>query len=137
MKFASVEMNVHSWQGLVAGTCGHQTRYLDQRSAQNPKCIVLIAKMNLQDFTTSSGQKDLPPSHALESTALQKTTFWENEVLHSNSCKKKTAANWTELCEAERFLEILRVLLQRASLPQTVETEPQSTCRLEIQYIFR
>ena len=59
VKFASVEMNVHSWQGLVAGTCGHQTRYLDQRSAQNPKCIVLLAKMSLQDFTTSSGQKDL------------------------------------------------------------------------------
>ena len=59
VKFASVEMNVHSWQGLVAGTCGHQTRYLDQRSAQKPKCIVLLAKMSLQDFTTSSGQKDL------------------------------------------------------------------------------
>ena len=44
MKFASVEMNVHSWQGLVAGTCGHQTRYLDQRSAQNPKCIALSPK---------------------------------------------------------------------------------------------
>ena len=52
-------MNVHSWQGLVAGTCGHQTRYLDQRFAQKPKCIVLLAKMSLQDFTTSSGQKDL------------------------------------------------------------------------------
>ena len=102
MKFASVEMIVHSWHGLVAGTCGHQIRYLDQRSAQNPKCIVLIAKMNLQDFTTSSGQKDLPPSHALESTALQKTTFWENEVLHSNRYKKKTAANWTDLCEDDR-----------------------------------
>jgi len=59
VKLASVEMNVHSWQGLVAGTCGHQTHYLDQRSAQNPKCIVLLAKMSLQDFTTSSGQKDL------------------------------------------------------------------------------
>ena len=59
MKSASAEMNVHSWQGLVAGTCGHQTRHLDQRSAQNPKCIVLLAKMSLQDFTTSSGQKDL------------------------------------------------------------------------------
>ena len=102
MKLASVEMNAHNWQRLVAGTCGHQTRYLDQRSAQNPKCIVLIAKMNLQDFTTSSGQKDLPPSPALESTALQKTTFWENEVLHSNRYKKKTAANWTDLCKDDR-----------------------------------
>ena len=30
------------------------------------------------------------------------TTFWENEVLHSNSCNKKTAANWTVLCKDGR-----------------------------------
>ena len=36
VKLACVEMNVHSWQRLVAGTCGHQTRYLDQRFAQKP-----------------------------------------------------------------------------------------------------
>ena len=131
MKFASVEMNVHSWQGLVAGTCGHQTRYLDQRSAQNPKRIVLIAKMNLQDFTTSSGQKDLPPSHALESTALQKTTFWENEVLHSNSCKKKPAANWTDLCKDGRdqqcVSELNGVLYRERSESYQERTETAET----------
>ena len=130
MKSASAEMNVHSWQGLVAGTCGHQTRYLDQRSAQNPKCIVLIAKMNLQDFTTSSGQKDLP-SHALESTALQKTTFWENEVLHSNSCKKKTAANWTDLCKDGRdqqcVSELNGVLYRERSESYQERTETAET----------
>ena len=44
MKSASAEMNVHSWQGLVSGTRGHQIRYLDKRYAQNPKCIVLSPK---------------------------------------------------------------------------------------------
>ena len=44
VKLASAEMNAHSWHGLVAGTCGHQIRYLDQRSAQKPKCIALSPK---------------------------------------------------------------------------------------------
>ena len=44
VKSASAEMNVHSWQGLVSGTCGHQIRYLDKRYAQNPKCIALSPK---------------------------------------------------------------------------------------------
>ena len=44
MKSASIETNVHRWHGLVAGTCGHQIRYLDQRYAQNPKCVVLSPK---------------------------------------------------------------------------------------------
>jgi hypothetical protein len=120
VKSASAEMNVHSWQGLVAGTCGHQTRHLDQRSAQNPKCIVLFAKMSLQDFTTSSGQKDL---HAWSSMhvlvrgsnriLISHTLIYgdsgtclccrcrkqrrEIEVLHSNRSQKESAANWTEL----------------------------------------
>ena len=34
-------MNVHSWQGLVAGTRGHCIRHLYKRSAQKPKRIVL------------------------------------------------------------------------------------------------
>ena len=55
VKSASVEMNVHSWQGLVAGTCGHQTRYLDQRSAQNPKCIALSPKHVYTPATRNSG----------------------------------------------------------------------------------
>ena len=114
MKFASVEMNVHSWQGLVAGTCGHQTRYLDQRSAQKPKCIVLLAKMSLQDFTTSSGQKDFHAwssmhvlvrgsNRILISHTLINIYYGDSgKVLHSNRSQKKTAANWTELCEAEK-----------------------------------
>ena len=125
MKFASVGMNVHSWQGLVSGTCGHQTRYLDQRSAQNPKCIVLLAKMSLQDFTTSSGQKDLRMViHACFGSRVEPDTDLsysyiygdsgtrlccrcrkqrrEIEVLHSNRCKTQTAANWTDLCEDGR-----------------------------------
>ena len=59
MKSACEGMNVHSGQGLVVDTRGHETRYLDRSIAQKPKCIVLLAKMSLQDFTTSSGQKDL------------------------------------------------------------------------------
>ena len=55
MKLASVEMNAHSWQGLVAGTCGHQTRYLDQRFAQKPKCIALSPKHVYTPATRNSG----------------------------------------------------------------------------------
>ena len=44
MKSSSVEMNIHSWQGLAADIYDHKIRYLDQRSAQNPKCIVLSPK---------------------------------------------------------------------------------------------
>ena len=44
MESSSVEMNIHSWQGLAADTYDHKIRYLDQRSAQNPKCIVLSPK---------------------------------------------------------------------------------------------
>ena len=99
MKLASVEMNVHSWQGLVAGTCGHQTRHLDQRSAQNPKCIVLLAKMSLQDFTTSSGQKDLHALviHACFGSRVEPDTdlsysyiwgFWYTSLLPLQKAKK-------------------------------------------------
>ena len=55
MKFASVGMNVHSWQGLVAGTRGHQTRYLDQTYAQNTKCIALSPKHVYTPATRNSG----------------------------------------------------------------------------------
>ena len=48
-------MNVHSWQGLVSSTCGRQTRYLDQRSAQNPKCIALSPKHVYTPATRNSG----------------------------------------------------------------------------------
>ena len=55
MKLASAEMNAHSWQCLVAGTCGHQIRYLDQRSAQKPKCIALSPKHVYTPATRNSG----------------------------------------------------------------------------------
>ena len=45
----------HGGQNPVAGTCGHQTRYLDQRSAQNPKCIALSPKHVYTPATRNSG----------------------------------------------------------------------------------
>ena len=98
VKSASVEMNVHSWQGLVAGTCGHQTRYLDQRSAQNPKCIVLLAKMSLQDFTTSSGQKDLMPDYPCLFWFEGRTGYWSLILLYMGW----VSYNWGLECKPKR-----------------------------------
>ena len=82
MKSASAEMNVHSWHGLVAGTCGHQTRYLDQRSAQNPKCIALSPK---HVYTPARRNSGLVRRHGFPETTAR-TPFLRNFGRISTRC---------------------------------------------------
>ena len=58
MESASVETNVRSWQALVAGTRGHQTRYLDQRSAQVPESIVRSCSVITFDFECAKSPRE-------------------------------------------------------------------------------
>ena len=67
-------MNVHSWQGLVAGTRGHEIRYLDQREAQIPKCIALSPK---HDYTPATRNSSRVRRHGFPDTTAVVPHFFE------------------------------------------------------------
>ena len=88
-------MNVHRWQGLVAGTCGHQIRYLDQRCAQNPKCVVLSPK---HVYTPARRNSGLVRRHGFPETTAR-TPFLRNFGRISTRCLDSCEIS---ICKNER-----------------------------------